>query len=176
MSEADDVEPTQADLEVGVRLLEASDRDTLSFLGLQAERLEMAQQRAAAGRSVPPWSTSDAVQTVLTEQRASPEDLLRYAGKGLDFARDLLGKIETELRRTLCAGSAVRPEVSSLESNGKELVKYVASSIVGYLLINLPGAIALAVTSIATTLAVLVIKNGMTRFCTVGAQSLQTPA
>jgi hypothetical protein len=51
----------------------------------------------------------------------------------------------------------------------------VATSIVGYVLASLPGAVAVAVTSIATTLAVILIKNGVTRFCKLGSESLQAP-
>jgi hypothetical protein len=166
-------EPTQADLSVGLRLLEVGEEDALSFLGVQAERLEIARQREAAGRSVPAWSTDDAVQKVLSGQRASREDLMRYASKGLAFARDLLARIEPELRSVLCDGTALRPEIASLEKDAREIVKYVASSMVGMLLASLPGALAVAVASIATTLAVIVIKNGVTGFCAVGLRSIE---
>jgi hypothetical protein len=162
--------PTEDDINLGIRLLEAKDDDALSFLGIQAEKLEIAKLREEQGRVVPAWSNVDAVDKVLSAQRASPQELIRYAQKGVDFARILLEKAEQQLRGVLCAGSAIKPEIAALSDNAKEILKYVASAIVGVVLANLPAAVAIAATGIATTLAVILIKRGLTGFCAVGAE------
>ena len=164
--------PTDDDIDLGVRLLEAKDEDALSFLGIQAEKLEIATLREEQGRAVPEWSNVDAVEKVLSGQRASPQELLRYAQKGVDFARMLLDKAEDQLRGVLCEGKAVNPEITALSNNAKEILKYVSSAIIGVVLANVPAAVALAAAGIATTLAVILIKRGLAGFCAVGAEAV----
>ena len=127
-------------------------------------------QRPCARPPLPAWSNDDAVTKVLSGQRASKEDLLRYFDRGMEFARNLIGTLEVQLRGVLCEGTVVRKEILGLQDNTKEVIRYVASLVVGVLLTTLPGAVALAVTSIATTLAVILIKRNLTQFCAVGAQ------
>jgi hypothetical protein len=172
---ADLLTPTDDDIILGVRLLEAKDEDALSCLGFQAEKLEIAQLREEQGRAVPEWSNVDAVEKVLSGQRASPQELIRYAQKGVDFARILLDKTEQQLRGVLCAGNNVNPEIEALSDNAKEILKYVSSAIVGVVLASLPAAVALAAAGIATTLAVILIKRGLRGFCAVGAAVVTNP-
>jgi hypothetical protein len=160
---------TDHEIDLGVRLLQASEEDTFSFLGIQAERLEISQTRTAQGRSVPAWSNDDAEAKVLSGQRASKEELHRYFNKGAEFARNLITKLEAQLRGVLCDGTAVRPEILGLQDDTKKVIQYVGSLMVGVLLTSLPGAVAAAVTSIAATLAVVLIKRNINEFCTVGA-------
>ena len=167
----DTLQPSEADVQIGLRLLQADTRDTLTFLGLQAERVETARQRAAAGRSMPGWSPEDALEKVLSPQR-STADFARYAGKGLAFARELLGRIESQLRGVLCLGTDLRPVVAELTGDAKELLKYVASSVAGMLIASLPGIATAIATTIAATLAVIVIRNGLTQFCAIGMQAI----
>src|SRR5687768_15236532 len=108
---SDVLEPTDNDINVGVRLLQANDEDALSFLGIQAEKLEVAKLREEQGRALPAWSNDDAVEKVLSGQRASPQELMLYAEKGVEFARLLLDKAEQQLRGSLCNGKVVRPEI-----------------------------------------------------------------
>ena len=162
-------QPAENEIDFGIRLLEAKEEDAFSFLGIQAERLEIAQARTAQGRSLPAWSNDDAVTKVLSGQRASKEDLLRYFNTGVEFARGLITKLEVQLRGVLCEGKVVRKEILGLQDNAKEVIRYVASLVAGVLLTTLPGAVALAVTSIATTLAVILIKRNLTQFCAVGS-------
>ena len=172
---SDALKPTDNDIELGVRLLEANDEDALSFLGIQAEKLEIAKLRQEQGRALPAWSNDDAVEKVLSAQRASPQELVRYAEKGLEFARFVLDKTEQQLRGALCNGGVVRTEIEALSANTKEILKYVASAIIAIVLANLPAAVALAASGIATTLAVILIKRGLTGFCAAGAQTITNP-
>jgi hypothetical protein len=165
-------EPTQQEIDFGLRLLEGDEENAFSFLGIQAERLEIAQARSEQGRAVPDWSNDDAVAKVLSAQRASKEDLLRYFHKGVQFTRNIMVKIEAQLRGILCEGRAVRKEISELKDGSKEVIRYVASLVAGVLLTSLPGAVTIAVTSIATTIAVILIKRNLTQFCAVGIQTL----
>ena len=165
-------QPADSEIELGVRLLEATDEDAFSFLGIQAERLDADQLRGAKGRPVPEWSNADAVEKVLSGQRASKEELARYFNKGVEFAKTIIAKIEVQLRGVLCEGAAVRKEIAGLQDNTKEVIRYVASLVVGVLLTSLPGAVTLAITSIATTLAVILIKKNLTQFCAIGAKAV----
>lgn len=166
------MQPAEHEIDLGERLLQASDEDAFSFLGIQAESLEIAEARTAQRRTVPQWSNDLAVAKVLSGQRASKEELLRYFEKGVGFAKSLIGKLEVQLRGVLCEGNVVRKEIGGLQDNTKEVVRYVASLVVGVLLTSLPGAVTLAITSIATTLAVILIKKNLTRFCAIGAQAV----
>jgi hypothetical protein len=162
-----DAQPTDQEIDLGVRLLEAGDDAAFSFLGIQAERLEIDQKRSAKGQSLPPWSNDDAVAKVLEGQRASKEELLRYLNKGMAFARILIDQLEGQLRGILCDGTAVRKEITDLQGDAKEVIKYVVPLVIGALLPTLP--ITIAVTSIATTIAVILIKRNLTKFCAIGA-------
>lgn len=168
-------QPSDHDINVGVRLLEADEKDAYSFLGIQAEKLEIAKLRGAQGRMLPSWSNDDAVEKVLSGQRASPEELKRYAQKGFDFALSLLDQTEQQIRATLCEGKAIRPEIVAMSDNAKEILKYVSSAIVGVVLASVPAAVALAATGIATTLAVILIKRGLSGFCASGVEVVANP-
>jgi hypothetical protein len=167
------LQPAEHEIDLGARLLEAPDEDAFSFLGIQAESLELADARAAQRRSVPPWSNDLAVAKVLSGQRASKEELLGYFHKGVAFAKNMIGKLETQLRGVLCEGAAVRKEISGLQDNTKEVIRYVASLVVGVLATSLPGAVTVAITSIATTLAVILIKKNLSQFCAIGAKAVE---
>jgi hypothetical protein len=165
-------QPSEHEIDLGIRLLNENEEDAFTFLGIQAERLDIAETRSAGGRAVPAWSNDDAVAKVLSPQRASKEDLLRYFNKGVEFARGLITRLESQLRGLLCEGKTVRKEIAGLKDNTKEVIRYVASLVGGVLLTTLPGAVSMAVTSIATTIAVILIKRNLTQFCAVGAQAV----
>jgi hypothetical protein len=165
--------PRESEVDFGVQLFHKEDEDVFSFLGIQAEKLEIAQHRQESGRPLPQWSNDDAIAKVLGDQRASREELARYARKGFDFAGKLLVGLEQQLKGILCTGSAVRKEIEALSDNAREIIKYVASSIVGLLAASVPMAIAAAITGIATTIAVILIKNNLKRFCELGVQAVQ---
>ena len=164
-----------SEVDFGVSLLQANDEAAFSFLGIQAEKLEIVRRRQEQGRALPVWSDDDAIDKVLSDQRATREELSRYTEKGIEFARSLIGKVEQELRGVLCNGNMIRKEIESLSDNTKEIVKYVSSLIVGVLLASAPSAVAIAVTSIATTLAVIMIKRSLTQFCAVGVSVVTSP-
>lgn len=155
-------------VESGARLLNREDDDAYSFLGIQSERLEIAQSRQRRGMTVPTWSDADAIAKVLSDQRAPRDELKRYAAKGRAFAESIIEKISQQLRSVLCEGSTVRPQVQELESDTKTLIRYLAAAIIGALSASLPGAVLTAAAAIATTLAVILIKNNLQRFCQVG--------
>jgi hypothetical protein len=159
-------------LDAGLRLLNASDEDVLGYLGIQAERLELAEKRTAQGQAVPPWSDSEALAKVLSPQRAPREEITRYAQKGLAYAQQLLSSLADQLRSLLCDGTAVRKELKAFEGDTKELLKGVAMAVGAALIAHLPTLLAKAALSIATTIAVLLLKKRLETFCAVGPKAV----
>jgi hypothetical protein len=165
-------EVTEADVDAGLRLLAADDSRVLSYLGIQAERLELAEQRAAANKPVPAWSVEDAMAKALDPQRAGPEELARYAEKGLVFAKKAMVALGDQLRGVLCDGKALRKELSELRADTRTLLHGIVTALVGALLSWLPGLLAKAAISIATTIAVLLLKKNLETFCAVGPRAV----
>lgn len=160
-------------IDAGTRLLERDITDAYSFLGIQAERLEIAEIRLDRGRPVPPWTDEDALAKVLSDQRASLADLRHYASKGKALAMKVLNKVETELKQALCHGGKTRLELKELESDVKTLLNHVSTLMVGVLIANLPAGLVGATASIAATLSVIVIKTGIKAFCQSGVQAVR---
>jgi hypothetical protein len=169
----DEPKPTIEILNAGVQLLDRDLSDAYSFLGIQAERLEIAQSRLECGRAVPEWSDSDAYAKVLSDQRSSLDDLKRYVAKGEIFFKNNFKDVEPILKELLCKDGKVSPKIENLESDVKELLKYVSSGVVGMIAANLPAAIAGAGASIATVLAVIIIKNKIDKFCQYGVNAIE---
>jgi hypothetical protein len=169
----DVLQPTDETLETGVQLLDRDLSDVYSFLGIQAERLEIAQNRLERGWAVPEWSDTDAFAKVLSEQRATPGELKQYAAKGKAFVEQHLKRLEPELRELLCKDCEVRPEIEELESDAKTLLNHVSTVMIGVIVANLPAGVAGAAASIATVLAVIVIKNKIEKFCQSGVEAIE---
>ncbi len=169
----DELQPTDEMLDAGEQLLDRDLSDAYSFLGIQAERLEIAQYRLDRGRTVPEWSDADAYAKVLSDQRAPLDDLKRYVAKGRSFVEQNLKNVEPNLKELLCRDCKVRPEIEDLESDAKELLKYVSTGMVGLIAANLPVAVVGAAASIATVLAVIVIKNKIEIFCQSGVEAIE---
>jgi hypothetical protein len=85
--------------------------DAYSFLGVQAERLEIAQSREARNLAVPAWSDQDAFDKVLSDKRGPLDDIKLYAERGAKFATDTLKKIEPQVREILCKDEKIRVAV-----------------------------------------------------------------
>lgn len=170
-----DMQPDDTTLATGIQLLGREEADAYSFLGIQAERMEIAEDRIKRGRPVPEWSDADAYRKVLSDQRATIDDLKEYAAKGRAFVGEHLRKLEPELRELLCQGPQVRPEILELEADTKSLLKYMASTIIGVVVVNLPAGLIGAAASIATVLAVIIIKNKTEKFCKLGAEAIEQP-
>jgi hypothetical protein len=160
-------EISEQELERGLELLNADEADVLSYLGIQAQRLELAEKRLQNQRPVPEWSDEDAFKKVLSPQRAAGDELALYAQRGLAFAERLLQMMGEKVRALLCSGGQVRREVAGLEGDAKAFVKSVASAIFVALLGGLPTLLAKAAASIATTMAVLLMKRRLEAFCAV---------
>lgn len=159
-------------VDTATQLLASEEADAFSYLGIQAERFELAETRAAKGRPVPEWEDTDALNKVLSDQRAPWDELIEYAAKGRAFALSLLGRVEDDLRARLCKDGEVAPGVRADEKDHASLIKDVAT-IVGVLLAtSLPGAIVKALASIAATLAVILLRRGLNRFCEVGVAAI----
>lgn len=163
---------TEEDVEAGLRLLAADDARVLGYLGIQAERLELAEQRVAANKPVPAWSTEDAMAKALDPQRAGPEEVARYAQKGLAFAKKVMVALGDQLRGVLCDGKSLRKELSDLRADTKTLLQGVVTALVGALLSWLPSLLAKAAISIGTTIAVLLLKRNLESFCAVGPKAV----
>ena len=87
------LEPTEITIAAALTLLQRPEEDAYSVLGIQAEQLELAEQRLIAGRRVPVWTGHEGFERVLSPQRAPREELARYATRGLAFARHLMARI-----------------------------------------------------------------------------------
>lgn len=146
-------------------LLSLPETDVLAYLGMQSERLDIAKARAVEGRAVPAWSDRDALAKLVSEQRAPADELMRYVARGTDYSQALLARIQAGLRGLLCEAKALRPDIVKLESDVRELLKYMIAGIAGLVAANLPAALATAATSIATGIAILLIKRRLTTFC-----------
>jgi len=142
-------------------------------LGIQIERLEIAQSRLECGRAVPEWSDSDAYAKVLSDQRSPLDDLKRYVAKGEIFFKNNFKNLELSLKELLCENGKVSPKIKNFESDAKELLKYVSSGVIGLIAANLPAAVAGAAASIATVLAVIIIKKNIEIFCQYGVRSIE---
>ena len=162
-------EPDETAIEAALRLMDAPEQDAFSVLGIQAERLELAEQRLAVGRPVPRWTIEESFERVLSPQRAPPEELARYASRGVAFAKRLIERIGPELRRLLCDGSKVRPEFDEAGKDLKDAVKYISSVAIGVLIASLPAALSAAIAGIAATIAVILLKRKLSTFCAAPA-------
>jgi len=168
----DQLKPTQESIAAGEQLLDRDLSQAYGFLGIQAERLEIAEGRLARGRPVPEWSDADVYKKVLTDDRATLDDLKRYVTKGKDFVDRTVKQLEPKLRALLCQDYEIRPEIQELESDAKTLLGHLAAGMVGVIAVNLPAGVAGAAASIATVLAVIVIRNGLGSFCKLGADAI----
>lgn len=148
-------------------LLSLPEDDVLAYLGMQSERLDIATARAAEGRAVPAWSDHGALAKLVSEQRAPADELMRYVARGSDYSQALLARIRTGVRDLLCDAKALRPDIVKLETDVRELLKYMIAGIAGLVAANLPAALAAAATSIATGIAILLIKRRLTTFCSL---------
>lgn len=157
--------PEPALIDMGVALYEADEDEALSVLGIQAEAVEINARRAAESRPVPAWSNEAAFDRVLSPQRAPTDELARYAVRGGAFAQDLLERLGGELRDLLCIEGKVREEILALEGETKDLIKYVAGAATGLIAAYFPVAVAAAIGAIAITLAVIILKRNLHRFC-----------
>jgi hypothetical protein len=164
----------ESEIERGLRLLERADEDVLSYLGIQAERLELAEKRAVDGKPVPAWSNDDAIKKVMSPQRASMDELSEYANRGLAYAQKLLALIGEQLRGVVCKGTAVREELDALSDDAKELLRAVATAIAVALLGFLPTLLATAAASVATTMAILLLKKRLELFCALGDKVIES--
>ena len=98
-------------------------------MGIQIERLEIAQSRLECGRAVPEWSDSDAYAKVLSDQRSPLDDLKRYVVKGEIFFKNNFKNLEPSLKELLVENGKVSPKIKNFESDAKELLKYVSSEL-----------------------------------------------
>jgi hypothetical protein len=159
------VEPSDKEIEAALHLLEAPEQDVFSVLGIQAERIEIAERRLADGRPVPNWVSEESFERVLSPQRAPAGELAGYAMRGLSFAKQLMARIEPELRSVVCDGNKVRHELEEVGKDAKETIMYIASAIIGALIASLPAALAAAAASIAAIIAVILLKRRLNTFC-----------
>lgn len=160
-------------VDLGSLLIARDVEDVYSFLGVQAERIEIAQSREARSLVVPDWSDQDAYNKVMSGQRASLDDIKRYAERGAKFATDTLKKVEPQVRGVLCEDGKIRPEIDKMEDDVKILIGFLSGSIAGSLVAVIPPAAAGAVTSIATVLAIIIIKNQIEKFCQYGTEAIE---
>ena len=160
-------EISDQELDNGLRLLEVNENDVLSYLGIQAQRLELAEKRLQSQKPIPDWSDDDAINKVLSPQRAPKDELASYAKRGIEFSEKILEVVGKQIREVLCDGKKVRKEVSGLEGDAKTLIKGIASAIFVAVIGGLPTLLAKAAASIATTLAVLLLKRRLDVFCAV---------
>src|SRR6478736_750631 len=165
------LEIPEAELDNALQLYEGNDEDALSYLGIQAERLELAEKRASRGETVPEWSSEDAIKKVLGPQRDGGEELARYARQGLEYADRLLARVDEQVRGALCDGTAVRKELKKFEGDTKAMIRAVASGIAAAILAGIPTLLAKAVVSVATTLAIVLLKKRLAVFCALGASA-----
>jgi hypothetical protein len=172
MSEVDQ-KPTESNLDIGMQLLDRDLVDAYSFLGIQSERLEIDGKRIASGRPVPAWSDADASTKILSEQRAPLESLTQYTQRGLDFAQMVLAKSESQIREVLCNGNEIRPEIKEKEADARQIIGYLATAFLGAVAVNIPVGVTGAAASIATVIAVIVVKNQITKFCACGSEAIQ---
>jgi hypothetical protein len=165
------LEPSEANLNVGLHLLEAAEDDVFEFLGIQAERLEIAQRRIERGQPVPSWTDEDVLEKVLSGQRTSRPNLKRYSHKGRLFAEKVLRESQGLITSALCHEGKIRPELKDLESDARNLLNHVSMVLVGLIITTLSDAVPEAVASIATTLAVILVRRRIERLCegSVGA-------
>jgi hypothetical protein len=159
----------------GDALLDHDVQDAYSFLGIQVERLEIAESRQERNLPVPEWTDQDAYEKVLSGQRASLADIKRYASRGLQFATETLKKIEPQVRDVTCQDGQIHPEIARLEGDVKTLLGVLSGSIASALVVVIPPVAAGAATSIATVLAIIIIKNQVKKFCQQGAASIEQP-
>jgi hypothetical protein len=157
------------EIEAAARLMNASEQDAFSVLGIQAERLELAETRISSGRPVPQWDSLESFDRVLSPQRAPADELARYATLGLDYARKIMDKVAPELRKVLCDGSKVRSEFTDAEKDVTGAIKYIASVVLGVLVAGLPSALAAGAAAIAATVAVILLKRKLGNFCATAA-------
>src|SRR5688572_29585040 len=126
-------QPPDDAIDLGNVLLDRNVDDAYSILGIQAERLEIAQSREARNMTIPAWTNQDAYDKVISGQRASLADIKRYADQGAQFAKETLKKIEPQIRDILCKDGKIRPEIGGLEGDAKTLLGLVSGSIAGAL-------------------------------------------
>lgn len=158
----------QPEFAVLERLIGVDEDDVYCFLGIQAERLMLAQTRAAQRRPVPEWTDEEALAKVLSRQRASSAALRRYVAQGRAFADGVFGKHEARLGQVLHDGGALRPEILQLAGDPKALASHLTPQLVDVLRQALPEGHPAALTSLAAALALVLLRIPFTRFKTAG--------
>ena len=142
-------------------LITLTEADLLTLLGLQIEQLQASPQQELPPREPPvPGGPSP----TFAGSRAHRQ---RYLQLGTDTAKRWLDDLHVGLQLALCDNGAPRQELQDLEGNAKDLHKLVAGAIVPLLSTNLPAAGMTAVTGIATTLGLILIKRRLVSFCTL---------
>jgi hypothetical protein len=164
------VEPTDKEVEAALRLLEGPEQDVFTVLGIQAEQIEINERRLANRRPVPNWRSDESFERVLSLRR-DHQELAQYATRGLGFARQLMARIEPELRSVVCDGNKIRRELEEAGKDAKEVIKYIASAIVGALIASLPAVLPAAASSVAVMIAVILLKRKLNTFCAASSDS-----
>jgi hypothetical protein len=146
-------------------LIGSDEDDVLSLLGVQAEFVEIAEQRGA--NRTPEWSDDETFQKVFGAQRAPASERKKYKDKGKSFVDRFLASMKTQVHQALCDGKEPQKEVAALKSDFRGFVKHVAIAISTLLLRFLPPWLAVAAVSIGTSIAVLFWKGLLDTFCAI---------
>src|SRR6185436_14889848 len=123
-------------------LLASDESDVLSYLGVQAEFVEISEKRGK--ERTPPWPEEEAFQKIYGTQRAPAAERDKYKEKGKSFVDRFLDSMRAQLRGALCDGGKPQKEVAALKTDFKQFVKHVAVAISTLLLQFLPSWLAVA--------------------------------
>lgn len=144
-------------LERGMQLLQMGVEDITGYLGYLSNQHETYQAwQGKAGIVVPQWDDEEKwFEYNASTERGAMND---WWQEGSAFFKE---KVEPYLKKALCENGECRKEIKDMESDVKDLLKYLCGIIGGFLTVSLPAA----AVSISVAIAVLLIKKGLRDVC-----------
>lgn len=149
------VEAGGESIDRGMQLLERSEEEIINYIGYLDREQNSYREWQEQGLSVP-WNEEEQWLCFTSgKERGTIKDWLT---PGSHFLKE---KVFPHLKMAVCENGECRKEIVALESDVRELLKYLVGVIAGLLAASVPAA----VLSISVAVAVLLMKKGLGSFC-----------
>jgi hypothetical protein len=143
-------------IELGMQLMEKSEEEVIGYIGYLDGEQSAYRLWQGKGITAPQWDEGERwLEFTSGVERGAVKDWLQ---SGSDFLKE---KALPEIKVALCENGECRKEIQALESDVRELLKYLVGLIGGLLTVSVPAA----AVSISVAVAVFLVKKGLRSFC-----------
>lgn len=143
-------------IERAMQLLEKSEEDVISYIGYLEGEQDSFRHWQEMDIVVPVWDEEERwLEFTSGVERGAAKDWLV---KGSHYLNEL---VLPRLKGAVCEKGECRKEILALESDAKDLLKYLVGLVAGLITTSAPAA----AVSIGVAVAVFLLKKGLTNFC-----------